>query len=138
MPAGGHPVDHVGSPQRDVALGQLLAQRRAQLPVFLVAHRARGAVGVDDHRDRGLRVGRGGNLRELPDAISELGRQVDTQHRAQFAVADRHHDQRFFRHETQNGGQGGDQCAGTVQDEVRSSCGHTLHAGNRHRQAVHG
>ncbi len=58
------------------------------MPVVLVALRTVRAVGIDDHCDRGLRRGRGGDFSEVPNPVDEFLGQVDPHHRPQFAVAD--------------------------------------------------
>ena len=91
MPAapGGHPVHHVYGPQHDVVPRQLRGERRAQGAVLLVAHRAARSVGVDDHRDGRLGAGGRGDLREMPDLVSERVGEIDPHHRPQFATVDR-------------------------------------------------
>jgi hypothetical protein len=58
----------------------------AQFAVFLVAHRAARTVGVHDHRDGRLGIGRGGDLREMLHSVGELAGEVDTHHRPQFSA----------------------------------------------------
>ena len=89
-PAERDPIHHVRGPQLNVVLRQRLCELIAQLPVFLVAARAVRAVRVDDHRDRGLGPGRGGDLGEVPDPVGELVGEVDPHHRPQFAAVQRH------------------------------------------------
>ena len=43
----------------------------AQLPVFLVAPRTLRAVGIDDHRDRGVGFGCGRDLGKMLDPVEE-------------------------------------------------------------------
>ena len=90
---GGHPVHYMCGPEHDVALRQLFGERRAQVAVLLVAHRAARAVGVDDHRDGRLGPGRRGDLGEVPDPVGERLGQVDPHHRPQFAAVDRYQHQ---------------------------------------------
>ncbi|BCI89463.1 hypothetical protein NIIDMKKI_46690 [Mycobacterium kansasii] len=126
MPASANrdAVDHVGRPEHDVTLRQRLGQRIARPPVLVAASRTLRSVRVDDHGDRGLGVSRGGDLRELLDLVAKVFRQVNAHHRSQFTLGHRDQDQRFFRHEAEDGRQRRDQCAGAIQFKVRSMLRH--------------
>ena len=89
-PAKGYPIHHMGGPQLNVVLRQRICERRAQLPVFLVAARTVRAVRVDDHRDRGLGAGRGCDLGQVPNPVDEFLGEVDPHHRSEFATTQRH------------------------------------------------
>ena len=62
-------------------------------PVLLVAPGTLRAVRVDDHRDRGLGLGGGGDLGEVLNPVEEFLGQVDPHHRPQLAALQRHQDQ---------------------------------------------
>lgn len=65
----------------DVALRQRRRERRAQLPVLLIASRTLGSVRVNDHRDRGRRVRRGDKFCEMANPIGEFITEVGAHHR---------------------------------------------------------
>ena len=64
--------------QGHTVLAQGGGQRVAQLPVVVVADRAEGALGVDDHRHDGVGARGARDLGEVADLAGQGERQVDT------------------------------------------------------------
>jgi hypothetical protein len=120
--AGRHAVHHVDREQFDAVIGQRLTEFVAHVAVQVCAHRAVDAVLVDDHRDRGVRIRRGGHVGQMPEGvgqgIEESFRQIHAQDRAHLAADDGDEDERFLRRKPQDGGHRRDQGAGPVQLEI--------------------
>ena len=93
-------------------------QGGGQLAVFVVAHPAARALLVDHDCDRRVGFCRGGHVGDVLDRIGQLIGKINAHNASHLAAVDRHQDERFLRHEAEDGGQGGDQYAGSVQTEV--------------------
>ncbi len=117
-PSVGHPVDDVTAHSSMPA--RRSASPAARVAVLVVAHRADGALGVDDDRD-----GRVGTAAAATSASVDRGRRSGppTDRRAArlpFRRVDGHQHQRLLGHEAEHRGQGGDQRAGPIEMEIRS------------------
>ena len=121
--AGSDLVDHVHGEQLDIPRGEFDGQLVCEVAVLLGAHLARGALVIDDHRDRDLGSGCGGHLREVTQRVNGLlAAEISTHDGAHLSVRGGYEHQRFLGHEAKDSRERSNQNAGPVERGIGAMC----------------